>query len=508
MIWERFLSGGSDPSYLETLLNDCFQTFALPVDDSGFRQRASDYLASMHASKLIDVDERLRSYYGSPYRRWPEDAVPRTTRAKISPELRQPLLFLVAGHTDGRIRQKVLWLLPQFPGRLTLAAALIRCADWVPQVQFAAQDAVVRLLELCSDDDILEVWPLVIRLRSRTRVPGEWLHEHVENWVLKEAKWPLLLRMLGSENSTVRLWAYDAALNAETPPPIDVLDAAIRDPNPTIALHALRHAQAHCSASRALDLARQGLSAAHPVTRRESLHAMAKSTEPLSYDLLCQALCDRSAGVRSLSAFLLRERFAEDAAERWRDVLDHDGDSPTLGALISLADVAHEQDLVAMRRWLAHPRSVARMHCLRGILKANGEISDQELVQLITSGGTRVLSLLTISVRRGSIRFGLDRATYVIQSLPAKPEARESLREFFAALGHWDRLSLILRLQPNSDDQRSLWHDFVTDWVKVSNAYAPLGPTRRSELLALLKSRKTEFNPEHFKAVEGAVGHH
>jgi hypothetical protein len=34
MIWERFLSGGSDPSYLETLLNDCFQTFALPVDDS------------------------------------------------------------------------------------------------------------------------------------------------------------------------------------------------------------------------------------------------------------------------------------------------------------------------------------------------------------------------------------------------------------------------------------------------------------------------------------------
>jgi hypothetical protein len=176
--------------------------------------------------------------------------------------------------------------------------------------------------------------------------------------------------------------------------------------------------------------------------------------------------------------------------------------------LISLADVAHEQDLVAMRRWLAHPRSVVRMHCLRGILKANGEVSDQELVQLITSGGTRVLSLLTISVRRGSIRFGLDRATYVIQSLPAKPEARESLREFFAALGHWDRLSLILRLQPNSDDQRSLWHDFVTDWVKVSNAYAPLGPTRRSELLALLESRKTEFNPEHFKAVEGAVGHH
>ncbi len=148
------------------------------------------------------------------------------------------------------------------------------------------------------------------------------------------------------------------------------------------------------------------------------------------------------------------------------------------------------------------------MHCLRGILKANGEVSDQELVQLITSGGTRVLSLLTGSVRRGAIRFGLDRATYVMQSLAGVPAARKTLRHFFRELGHWDRLSLILRLQPDDADQYLLWHDLAADWVKVSDSYAPLGPTRRSELLALLESRKTEVNIEYLRAIDGALRRH
>jgi hypothetical protein len=507
MVWERFLNAISDSSYLGTLLNDCFQFFVLPVDNLGVRQDASDCLANTPTVKLIDVDERLRSYYQSPYKRWPEDALHRTTTAKIGHELRQALLFVAASHSDGRIRQKVQWLLPQFPGRLALAASLIRCADWVPQVQFAAQDAAVRLLELCSDEEVLEVWPLVIRLRSRTRISGDWFHEHVESWMLKDAKWPLLLKMLREKNSAIRSWAYGEALNGEASLPIDLLEAAIDDANPAIALLALRHAQGRCSVART-DLAKKGLSAPHPVTRRESLRVLAKSTELPPYDLLRQALFDRSAGVRSLSAFLLRERFEEDATRHWRDMLDHNGNSPTLGALISLADVAEEQDLMRMRRWLSHRGSLVRMHSLRGILKANGEVSDEELVTLIARGGTRVLSLLTSSVRRSAIRFGLDRATFVMQSLPATPEAQKTLQAFFSQLGHWDRLSLILRLQPSNDGQRLLWCELMTDWVRVSGSYAPLGHTRRSELLALLASRKAEIISEYFDAIERALDRH
>lgn len=189
-------------------------------------------------------------------------------------------------------------------------------------------------------------------------------------------------------------------------------------------------------------------------------------------------------------------------------MLDHNGDSPTLGALISLADVAEEQDLMRMRRWLSHRGSLVRMHSLRGILKANGEVSDEELVTLIARGGTRVLSLLTSSVRRSAIRFGLDRATFVMQSLPATPEAQKTLQAFFSQLGHWDRLSLILRLQPSNDGQRLLWCELMTDWVRVSGSYAPLGHTRRSQLLALLASRKAEIISEHFDAIERALDRH
>lgn len=90
-----------------------------------------DYLGSLPVERLFDIDERLRSYYGTPFRDWPSKAVAEIASSTMKSSTRTGLLFLAAGHSNGRVRQEAVELLPQFPGRLTLAAALIRCGDWV-----------------------------------------------------------------------------------------------------------------------------------------------------------------------------------------------------------------------------------------------------------------------------------------------------------------------------------------------------------------------------------------
>jgi hypothetical protein len=509
MNWKQPINFSGSTLSLETLLDDSLHAFNLPSGQTGERPRASDYLAGIKVEKLVELDERLRSHYVAAFRHWPDNALLKITSAEIDSPLRQALLFLAASHTDGRVRQKTLWILPQFPSRLTLAVALIRCADWVPEVGFAAQDAVTRLLELCADEDVFEVWPLVIRLHARIRLSREWLHDHVESWMFRSEKSPWLLKLLRSKDGKVRSWAFAQSLADDVSLSINILDTAFDDPDPVIALHALRHAQSHCETDRIQALAKKGLGSAHSVIRRESLRILAASAVLPAHELLCRALCDRSAGVRGLAAFLLRESYSEDATTYWRDALDRDDDRPTLGALISLANVAEEQDLARFRKWLSHPGSLVRMYCVRGILKANGEISNQELTELLASGGLRVRNLLADSIRRGSIPFGLDRTLSVMESVQVVPAAQQNFRELFAALGHWDRLSLILRLRLAVLDAASpLGMDLLTDWINASDAYAPLVRSRKVELLNLVEACRAAMDATSFNMIQNAVGRH
>jgi len=48
-----------------------FHAFKLPINQVEDRLRASDYLPGLRAEKLLDLDERLRSYYSAAFRHWP-----------------------------------------------------------------------------------------------------------------------------------------------------------------------------------------------------------------------------------------------------------------------------------------------------------------------------------------------------------------------------------------------------------------------------------------------------
>jgi len=518
MTWRRFFGGGkNEPEsgsprpqqtpQLEALLETCLAGWKLPADDSGKPIRARDYLRSLSAEKLFDVDEQLRSYYRAVFAHWPENTLSQVV-SELDPSVRQSLLFLAAGHYNGRIRQKALWSIPEFPGYLTLAIALIRCADWVPEVSHAARDAVRRLLDSCSGEDVVAAWPLVLRLRSRERVPQDWLDTYVERWMLRSEALPCLRALLHSDNTVVRRWAIARSLDAGISPGFDLLEVALKDPSPAIGLHALRYAQQHCNAARVRAMAEASLLAPHPVIRREALRALATQDGALPRERLLDTACDRSPGVRILSAFLLRERYGEDVTAHLRSVLDCDGDRPTFGALVSLADQALPQDAPRMRRWLTSANGLIRMHSLRGLLKAQAQLTDEEFARLVTEGGARVMRFLSQSISAADIPFGMEPVTFAVTHPAATSETRGNLRRLLKRLPHWDRLTLLLQLQLGDDVTRDWWHQAVEDWTASSNQYAPMGPSRKAALLELLQARRTDLYDASYVLIESAIARH
>jgi hypothetical protein len=518
MSWKRFFKFLSPPvskgehldtgNFLPEVLLDQALRFMLPADAQGDRVQVRAFLENLPIERLFDIDERLRSYYGAPFRNWPSTAVGDITSSNMTSSLRQSLLFVAASHRNGRVRQEVLESLPKYPGRLTLAATLIRCSDWVPEVREAAQRVASQLLDRCTGGDVVAVWPLAIRLQSRGRVAKDWFSEHIEGWMLRQESSPWLLSLLHSPNTSARAWAYEKSIEGNVSLSIDLLDSAIRDPNPRIAFHALRYSLHRCDEARTKALANFGVEAPHPVVRRESLRALATLDSDVPRELIHRMLCDPSAGVRSLAAFLFRDRYGEHAIDYWRSVIDGDIKRPTLGAMAGVADNAQAEDVVRLKRWLAYPKGIVRMLCLNGIAKAGGKLSDEEFLRLVTSNGLRVQRAIAIAVRKGAIPLDKSRLLATVTSEASTSTTREHLRGLLRQLNHWDRLTLILDFHPSKESELLWFVALLGDWILDSNRYAPLGSSKRARLLDLLQSRNAEMDDQAFQRIQEAIGRH
>lgn len=468
-----------------------------------------NYLPSLPPNRLFDVDERLRGYSSPLYGNWSRDGVHHLLNPGLDSQLRQSLLFLAAGHPDGRIREAALRVLPSFPGYLTLAAALIRCADWVDEVQRVAQETVDRLLPLCQDENVIALWPMVLRLRSRERVSPHWFRDHVEGWMLREQSRPSLRTMIGSRQAPIRVWAIRSSLEAKIDLGLDLVDLAIRDVDPRIGLHALHHVRESAGDDDAGIRARaaSGLTASSPVIRRESLQLLSELEDGLSRDRLLPLLLDGSAGVRSRAGFILRNRFAEDPVQHWRAALDTD-EPMAANALAALADHAQPQDDARMRRWLSAPGGLTRAHALRGLVKAGGQPDDAELAMLLEMGGNRLLRPLRRLVSAGLVSMDVSRASAVVDMSSVSSTALGNLRELLKAFNHWQGLLLLLQFPITSETSQSWWDEAISDWVKASDRHVPLGSHSRQTLLTLLEARRGQLRPDSHVAILAAIERH
>ncbi|GAB2514676.1 hypothetical protein [Lysobacter humi (ex Lee et al. 2017)] len=487
---------GDDPcGALPQLLSDALNVALRPVKaDGGVAE-----LLHLPAEELLNVDRRLRAYRGAVYAAWSPHTLRHIASCPVQDEMRHALLFIACAQPDGRERQKAVWRLADFPAYLTLAAALVRCDDWAAPVRFAARDAVVRLLPLCQPVDVLAAWPLVLRLQKRKRAGDPWLEEAVEGWMLLPANAEVLRAALASNASVMRHWAYCRAIDRGG----DLWVSAVLQPDPRIGLYALVRAQTALDPVSLGDLAKAGLRAPHPVIRRESLRTLSGTDQAAAASMLPSALLDRSAGVRRLAAYLMRQKGLDPRLE-WRSALDRAGLPFPLGALASLSEAPEEEDDPRFRPLLTAARSQVRQLALRGVLHLSAPISPAELAGLLDMGGRRVIATLADAVRESAI--WLDNA--LILSVLASGEARQArlqhLRTLLCIGGLWDRLDQLLALHV-PPEHTNWWLAAVDDWIRRSDTYAPIGDMRKRDLLAALATRATELQTPRVSRAAAAL---
>ncbi|KAB8168045.1 hypothetical protein FKV24_016410 [Lysobacter maris] len=474
-----------------------------PLTGQGRPIDAARFLHTVGTDRLMVIDQRLRGYLSLAYCTWPSDTLRCIVTCPMSEEARQSLLFVACSHRDGREREKAVGHLGEFPGSLTLAAALIRSVDWVPQVRSAARDAVVRMLRTCAIDDVVAVWPIVLQLQHRERSTDGWLAEKVEGWAFASASDGFLCRARQAGGPDVRVWAYRKSLErGET----SLLPQALMQPDPRIGLHALRHAQATLDARSMGALAASGLRAPHPVVRREGLRALAAVDVVAARAALPAALLDRSAGVRRLAAYLARQGGA-DARATWRAALDRPAAQAHAGALASLAEDPQEEDAARFRRCLPETRSVVRQHALKGLLRIGQPIPPEVVGQQLQLGGGRVLATLAAAVRDSAIVIDPSLVRGILADPEVEDDGRVRLIGLLGFAGLWAGLKLLLAAR-TGDVDRQWWLAAIDDWIGRSETYAPLSDMRKRALLDATTERAAELGPTRVSQIQAALLRH
>ncbi len=461
---------------------------------------AARLLHTVGALELLNIDVRLRAYTSSAYGSWSSDTLRLIVSCPMPVGTRQSLLFVACAHRDGRERQKAVWHLAQFPGFLSIAAALVRSTDWVPQVQFAARDAVSQLLKTCEVEEVISAWPIVLRLQQRERSSDGWLSETAERWMSGSLDGDRLRRARSSADEPVRIWAYQQSIERGE---MSLLPEALMQPNPRIGLHALRHAKGVLDAKSVAVLASAGLDAPNPAVRRECLRALASADPTAASAILQRALLDRSAGVRRLAAYLTRQSGIDPRAE-WRAALDRPAVAIPLGALASLSEEAEGKDDPLLRRYLFAAQPSIRQHALRGLLRIRRPLSTEEISRLLSLGGRQVMAALSNAVRDSNISLDPESVQRMLADVRANETGRANLCQLIQMGGLWIHIERLLMLHvPDSD--RPWWLTAVDGWIERSEAYAPLGKVRKSRLLQLTSRRAVDLGAERVSTIEGVV---
>jgi hypothetical protein len=452
---------------------------------------------------LINIDMRLRAYSSPAYGNWSPATLRDIASCPMPSEARQSLLFVASSHRSGLEREKAVLQLAKFPGFLTLAAALIRSADWVPQVQSAARDAVSQLLKTCAVEDVISAWPIVLRLQQRERSSDGWLSETAERWMTGSLDGDRLRRARSAADEPVRIWAYQQSIERGE---MSLLREALMQPNPRIGLHALRHAKGVLDAKSVAALASAGLVAPNPAVRRECLRALASADPMAASAILQRALLDRSAGVRRLAAYLTRQA-GGDPRSAWRAALNRPSGNISVGALASLSEEAAGEDEPLLRGFLFAEPPAVRQHALKGLFRTGRLLSPEEISRILSLGGRRVMAVLCSAVRDSNISLDPESTLRILADRRTNDVGRANLGELIQIGGLWIHIERLLMLHvPDSD--RSWWLTAVDGWIERSEAYAPLGEVRKSRLLQLTSRRAVDLGGERVSTIVGVVARH
>ncbi|WP_312321107.1 HEAT repeat domain-containing protein [Stenotrophomonas sp.] len=451
----------------------------VPVDAEAFH-----WLSSRPARRWVELDVRLRSWQAA---RISDDLLLQSDLlSKATPVLRDAALFLASASGSGFVRQNAMMVLPLWPGRLSLVAALLRCNDWVLPVRAAAQSALMALLPQCCHDDIVQVWPLAARLRQAGRVETRWVETTLEGWLCEVGQRPLLQALLSHHDAQTRLYAYRLALDLDPQWSAPRRRDALHDADPRVAQLALRHVLAHAAGEEAEALCRHALAAPSRGVRLEALRALAaRRVDDLSVLVEC-ALFDPARSVRSWATWQRTQAGQEQGLTVWRDELATRQRGKWRVALEALADHAEPEDAARFEVAMSTLGPRDQRTCLRGLIRAEGGISLSVLLRSLDHDNAALQSEIDTARPLWTAVFTPEVLSW-IAAQTRSDNAHERLLKRLRTLPRWTHLELLLDFQPVSTDMQSWRAGLVDYWLFAEAGYTPLSDERRRTLLRRLR---------------------
>ena len=382
------------------------------------------------AARFVDVTSSRQNFVLSP-----SESLPGESSA---------YLFTASCNSNGYVREAALTAFGNHPDRLAFAAALIRCDDWVPQVQRAASGSLSRLLESDSASLIFDLLPLLVRLRQRKRMSEEIWPQRVEPMLrspgLRESRW----NSTKSPDSETRVYAYHLVLEADSERAQEALFQASADRHPKISIWALNLAVT-LLVSDVQTLIRRALRHSDSEVRAQALRLFAQFGTADLHEVLEGFLFDNSRGPRDAAVFLLDQHFKESALKHWREAIDAGASLRRNIAVAALSYAAESEDVSRLTPFLKDPSARLRAFTLRGLVRADGAHAEKYLVSALRDASAFVVRFaMSLTSKHGQL-FALKDLQEAFQSSLSEATRRQ-LSFASRLLGKWDSLEFLLWL--------------------------------------------------------------
>jgi HEAT repeat protein len=462
-------------------------------------------LELLEFSKLLCLDQALRR--GG---RWLSVHEPSSRRRPILvPVMEQSAdvnayLFTAACHGNGFIREGALSALEQYPDRLAVAVALIRCDDWVPAVQEAAVGLLIRLLDSAAAA-VFDHLQLLLRLKQRKRFGEHIWPEQIEPALRRPTFRELRWKSTSSPDTETRAFAFRLVLIADPDRAVELIEKACTDGHPKVALWGLSTAGVVLAPPSSESLLRRALGHRSAAVRTYVLRIYEELGAPDLHELLERALFDSSRGPRDAAAYLLDQRFGESARQHWRAAIDSRDEGKAPIAVNALAYAAEEDDIERLTPFLRHPVARVRAYALRGLIRAKAQRSEDFLSDAIRDmSGLVVRVALKLLSKEGAL---LDLNTIAQAYASASSEAvRRQLLHCSRVLGKWDTLAFLLPLMLTGDAPFAAAE--IDRWLLSSNRrFTRVDPLMRVKLVADVRKLQEAAPSPRWAQLLGIVAH-
>ncbi len=408
------------------------------------------------------------------------------------------MLGLVSFHFNGYVRHEAVRLLSGGSDGSELPFLLIRLNDWVEPIRNSALQAVQALL---TDDNLsyfLRWMPLVLHLSSFRRRDHSAIVTRVMEILVKPEHDTALTKALHSSDQSIRREVAKRALELPGGHRARVVSKAIESSDGVLRYWCAKNICDCVSHSAAGELAVRLQNDRFFPVRREGFAIEAEIRREKQVEVWQRALFDKSASIRNLARFQLRNAPGFDIAKRYRDSLA-DG-PPSVAAISGLGETGDASDLLLIRRLATSGHPEIRKAAVRGLALLGNEKCLSDLLSLIEDTSPGVVREASRALTKFADEISADLLFRLVMESSQEYTRQAALRLIFRK-GKWSSLSWLIRLADHRVNSIAMTaRENIETWFSNRSSYRIFtqpSPDQRKEIREAF-STKAESLPRPF----------